>query len=82
VYEVGKNIHAKVMPSVVAQPTLLSVSEAFSSFKKLRELFLKGELNQRPKPPKYRKSGGMYKIAYPNVGAGKPTLVDGAIRFP
>lgn len=82
VYEVGKNIHAKVMPSVVAQQTLLSVSEAFSSFRKLRELFLKGELNQPPKPPKYRNSGGMYKVAYPNVGAGRPTLVDGVIRFP
>ncbi len=82
VYEVGKNIHAQAMPSVPAQQTLLSVSEAFKSFRGLRELFFKGELDQKPKPPNYRTSGGMYKVAYPNTGAGKPILVDGLIRFP
>jgi IS605 OrfB family transposase len=71
------------MPSVPAQQTLLSVSEAFRSFRRLRELFFKGELNQKPKPPDYRTSGGMYKVAYPNTGAGKPILLDnGLIRFP
>jgi putative transposase len=83
IYEVGNNIHAQAMPSVPAQQTLLSVSEAFKSFKGLRELFLKGELEQKPKPPKYRTSGGLFKVAYPNTGAGKPTLTgDGLIRFP
>ncbi|MBD2778046.1 RNA-guided endonuclease InsQ/TnpB family protein [Iningainema tapete] len=82
VYEVGNNIHAQVMPSVPAQQTLLSVSEAFKSFRKLRDLFFKGELNQKPKAPDYRASGGMYKVAYPNTGAGRPTMVDGLIRFP
>lgn len=83
VYEVGNNIHAQVMPSVPAQQTLLSVSEAFKSFKGLRELFFKGELDQKPKPPNYRTPGGLFKVAYPNVGAGKPTLLEnGLIRFP
>lgn len=82
VYAVGNNIHAKAMPSVPAQQTLLSVSEAFKSFKKLRDLFFNGKLERRPKPPDYRKSGGTYKVAYPNSGSGKPRLVDGSIRFP
>lgn len=83
VYEVGNNIHAQVLPSVPAQQTLLSVSEAFKSFKELRNLFFKKELDQKPQVPDYKKSGGMYKVAYPLTGAGKPTLMDnGLIRFP
>lgn len=83
VYEIGGNIHAQAMPSVPAQQTLLSVSEAFRSYKRLRDLFFKGQLDQKPKPPNYRESGGLFKVAYPNVGAGKPTLTkDGLIRFP
>ncbi|MEH2141865.1 MAG: hypothetical protein V7K54_06250 [Nostoc sp.] len=77
------NIHAQAMPSVPAQQTLLSVSEAFKSFKNLRDLFFKKELSQKPKLPHYRKSGGLFKVAYPAVGAGKPTLTnDNKIRFP
>lgn len=82
IYEMGKNVHFKAMPSVAAQQTLLSVSEAFKSFKQLRQLFFKGESNQKPKPPHYRTSGGLFKVSFPNTGAGKPTLVDGMIRFP
>ncbi len=82
IYEVGNNVHAIALPSVLAQQTLLSVSEAFKSFKGLRELFFKGELAQKPKPPNYRKSGGLFKVSYPNTGAGKPSLVDSLIRFP
>jgi len=82
IYAVGDNIHAQAMPSVAAQQTLLSVSEAFKSFKGLRELFFKGELDQKPKAPDYRDSGGLFKVAFPNIGAGKPTLVNGLIRFP
>jgi IS605 OrfB family transposase len=83
IYEVGGNIHALTLPSVPSQQTLLGVSEAFKSFKGLRELFFSGELDQKPKPPNYRESGGLFKVAYPNTGAGKPTLTnDGSIRFP
>ncbi|MDF5722427.1 MAG: transposase [Rhizonema sp. PD37] len=83
IYEVGGNIHAQAMPSIPAQQTLLSVSEAFKSFKELRELSFLGNLGQNPKVPKYRESGGLFKVSYPNIGAGKPTLTDdGKIRFP
>lgn len=70
------------MPSVAAQQTLLSVSEAFKSFRELRSLFFKGELDQIPSPPNYRESGGLFKVTFPNVGAGKPTLQGDMIRFP
>jgi putative transposase len=82
IYEVGSNIHAQAMPSVAAQQTLLSVSEAFKSFQGLRNLFFKGKLDHRPKLPNYRDSGGFFKVSFPNIGAGKPTLHDGLIRFP
>jgi putative transposase len=82
IYEVGGNIHAQAMPSVAAQQTLLSVSEAFKAFKELRSLFFQGKLDQKPKPPDYREKGGYFKAAFPNIGAGKPTLVGGMIRFP
>jgi len=82
IYEVGKNIHAQALPAVAAQQTLLSVSEAFKSFRGLRELFLKGELDQKPSPPNYSSSGGLFKISFPNTGAGKPFLREGMIRFP
>ena len=74
IYECGKNIHSLAMPSTPAQQTLLSVSEAFISFKELRHKFIKGELNFRPKVPNYRLSGGLFKVAYPNSGAQKPKL--------
>ncbi|MDF5733556.1 MAG: transposase [Rhizonema sp. PD38] len=83
VYGIGDNIHAQAMPSTPAQQTLLSVSESFNSFRELRSLFFGGKLDQNPKVPNYRKSGGLFKVAFPNVGAGKPTLTnDGLIRFP
>ena len=82
IYAVGGNIHAQAMPSVAAQQTLLSVSEAFKSFRELRQLFFRGELDQKPKPPDYRDSGGLFKVSFPNIGAGKPTLENGMIRFP
>lgn len=82
VYELKNNPHLKAMPSVAAQQTLLSVSEAFKSFKRLREMFFRGELEQRPDVPGYRDTGGLYKVSFPNIGAGRPTLKDGMIRFP
>jgi len=73
-YECGKNIHAKALPSTPAQQTLLSVSEAFKSFRELKSKFLRGELDFRPKAPTYRVSGGLFKVAYPNTGAQRPKL--------
>lgn len=74
IYECGKNVHAQAMPSTPAQQTLLSVFEAFKSFKELRKKFLRGDLEFRPRPPKYRPSGGLFKVAYPNTGAQRPKL--------
>lgn len=74
VYECGKNIHAQALPLTPAQQTLLSVSEAFKSFKELRYQFFNGKLEFRPKLPSYRPSGGLFKIAYPNSGAQRPKL--------
>jgi len=74
VYECGKNIHAQALPSTPAQQTLLSVSEAFKSFKELKNKFVQGELHFRPRPPKYRTSGGLFKVSYPNTGAQRPKL--------
>ena len=74
IYECGKNIHSVALPSTPAQQTLLSVSEAFKSFRELRGKFLRGELDFRPKAPKYRVSGGLFKVAYPNTGAQRPKL--------
>ena len=74
IYECGKNVHARALPSTPAQQTLLSVSEAFKSFKELRNKFVKGELDFRPRPPKYRPSGGLFKVAYPNSGAQRAIL--------
>ena len=84
VYELGKSKHARAMPSTPAQQTLLSVSEAFASFRQLRAEFNKGVLEHRPRVPKYRKSGGLYKVSFPAVGGGKVSYnpVTGLIRFP
>jgi len=50
------------MPSVPAQQTLLGVSEAFKSFKELRDLSFLGDLDQKPKAPNYRESGGLFAL--------------------
>lgn len=81
VYECGKNIHAQALPSTPAQQTLLNVSEAFKSFKELKNKFVLGELHFRPRPPKYRPSGGLFKVAYPNTGAQRPKLSEDGLTL-
>ena len=78
---VSKTMVAKSLPSTPAQQTLLSVIEAFKSFKELRSLFLKGQLHFQPKVPGYLTSSKLFKVAYPNSGGQKPTLVNGQLRF-
>jgi len=78
---VAKSLVAQSLPSTPAQQTLRSVTEAFKSFKGLRELFFKGELHFKPKAPDYLKGSKLFKVAYPNSGGQKPTLVDGRLRF-
>lgn len=83
VYEptVGKNKIAQSLPSTPAQQTLLSVAEAFKSYKGLRELWFKGQLPNKPKPPSYLKGSKLFKVAYPNSGGQKPKIFDGQLQF-
>ncbi|AFZ27999.1 transposase, IS605 OrfB family, central region [Cylindrospermum stagnale PCC 7417] len=83
VYEptVSKTLVAQSMPSTPMQQTLMSVAEGFKSFKELRSLYLQGNLHFLPKLPNYLKSAKLFKVAYPNSGGQKPTLVNGQLRF-
>ncbi|MBC6431570.1 IS200/IS605 family element transposase accessory protein TnpB [Nostoc sp. HG1] len=78
---IAKSILAQSLPSTPMQQTLMSVTEAFKSFRELRELYLKGELHFKPKPPNYLQGSKLFKVAYPNSGGQKPTLADGQLRF-
>jgi IS605 OrfB family transposase len=83
VYEptVGKSLISQSLPSTPAQQVLLSVAEAFKSYKRLRELWFKGQLPNKPQPPSYLKGAKLFKVAYPNSGAQKPKLIDGNLQF-
>jgi putative transposase len=83
IYEesISKSMVAQSLPSIPAQQCLMSVTESFKSFKGLRSLFFKGQLHFKPKPPSYLTGSKLFKVAYPNSGGQKPTLVDGQLRF-
>ncbi|CAD5930464.1 transposase [Planktothrix agardhii 1029] len=78
---VSKSLLAQSMPSTPMQQTLMSVTEAFKSFKNLRDSHKKGQLHFRPKPPGYLQGSKLFKVAYPNSGGQRPTLIDGQLRF-
>lgn len=78
---VAKTLVAQSLPSTPAQQTLMSVAEAFRSYKGLRDLFFKGQLPFKPKPPGYLQGSKLFKVAYPNSGGQKPVLIDGQLRF-
>jgi len=78
---VSKSVLAQSMPSTPMQQTLMSVTEAFKSFKNLRDLHKKGQLHFRPKPPGYLKGSKLFKVAYPNSGGQRPVLINGQLRF-
>jgi hypothetical protein len=65
---VSKTLIAQSLPSTPMQQTLMSVTEAFKSFKELRERYFKGQLHFKPKPPDYLRGPKLFKIAYPNSG--------------
>lgn len=59
----------KLLYSQVAQQTLRSVAEGFKSFAELLLMWRRGELphmSGQPKPPKYRKKGGLFQVSYPS----------------
>ncbi len=72
------NKHFQAMHSQAAQQTCHSVFESFKSFKALNSLFKQEKLSEKPRPPKYRKSG-LNVVSYPKQAL---RLVDGQLRIP
>lgn len=60
-----QNRHFGAMYVSSSQQTCNAVAEAFKSFRQLMKAFEAGKIEQKPSVPKYRKSGGMYTIAFP-----------------
>ena len=83
IYEesIAKSTLFSSLPSVVAQQTLISVTEAFNSFKELKAQFIRGQLVFKPRPPDYLTGSKLFKVAYHNTGAGRPILANGQLRF-
>jgi IS605 OrfB family transposase len=78
VNELGSNKHFSALPSEAAVQTCLSVGESVKSFSELLKKSRNGELDQKPKFPKYRKQGYQL-VAFPKRSL---RLVDNTIRFP
>lgn len=77
--EMKVNKHFNAGYASAMQQTCLNVGEAFKSFKKLLAKAKKGELDQKPKVPSYRKPGGLFTLTYPKKWL---KLKDNLIRFP
>lgn len=77
--EYKANKHFQALHSQAAQQVLRSVAESFRSFKELDKLFKRGELQDKPRLPKYRKSVGFALVSYPSQAL---RLVEGKIRIP
>lgn len=72
------NARFSALPSYVAEQVCISVGESIRSFSELLKKSRKGELDQKPKFPNYRKPG--YQLAaFPKVCL---KLIGGMIRFP
>ncbi|NEP21945.1 transposase [Moorena sp. SIO3I6] len=56
--------HYKAMAAQSAQQTLKTVGEAYSSYNKLVGLYYQGKVD-RPRFPRYRKSGGFAAVTFP-----------------
>lgn len=77
--QMKRNPHMKALYTSAAQQTCISVGEAFKSFKGLLNLWRKGELLEKPKPPNYRTSDGLFQISYPKRWL---KLVGSQVRVP
>jgi putative transposase len=78
-----QNKHYKCLFSQVAQQTLMSVCESFKSHSEVMQLWYQGELEDKPKMPKYRQSGGMSGFTYPAQHLKlNETVETGLIRLP
>ncbi|MDJ0592223.1 MAG: transposase [Pleurocapsa sp. MO_226.B13] len=58
------NKHYQALGGQQAQQCLKSVVEGISSYNKLIRCWWRGELNNKPKIPNYRTSGGLYQVAF------------------
>jgi putative transposase len=76
--ELKSNPHYQALYSQVAQQCLTTVAESFKSFKGLLREARKGNVNQKPRLPNYRKSG-LVVATYPKAAI---KLIDGMLRFP
>ncbi|MGK7929233.1 MAG: RNA-guided endonuclease InsQ/TnpB family protein [Spirulina sp.] len=63
--ELKRNANYQFLHSQASQQTLRSVAESFKSFQELSKKYHKGELENRPQLPNYRKKGGLGTIVYP-----------------
>jgi putative transposase len=60
-----KNPHFGSMYVSSSQQTCNNVAEAFKSFQVLNKLYKRGELDSKPRLPKYRKPKGLFTITFP-----------------
>lgn len=72
------NLHFKALYSHVAQQTLTSVAESFSSFNGLQKGIAKGTVEQHPRLPKYKKNS-LKLVTFPRADV---KLKDELLRFP
>lgn len=77
--QMKRNPHMKALYTSAAQQTCISVGEAFKGYRELLSLWQRGELADKPKPPNYRTSDGMFQLSYPKRWL---KLVDGQVRVP
>lgn len=78
-----QNRHYKCLFSQVAQQTLMSVCESFKSHYEVMQLWYRGKLEDKPRMPRYRKSGGMSGFTYPTQHLRlNETVETGLIRLP
>jgi putative transposase len=59
------NENYPLLHSDVAQQTIKSVEEAYKSYFALLQLYRRGNLKNRPHPPRYLDKDGRFKLAYP-----------------
>lgn len=77
--ELKTNRHYKALCAQASQQVLRGVFECFQSFKALKKAYREGKIERPPKPPNYRKSGGLAPITYPKQAV---KVVGDFIRFP
>ncbi|MFB8797077.1 MAG: transposase [Microcoleus sp.] len=79
-YKITKtNENYGLLYSQVAQQSLKSVAESFTSFRALEKLANQGEIHQKPRLPRYRTKGGMYPVSYPGQAL---KVIGNKVRLP